>query len=201
MSQQPLTGVPRQIEAGNYVAFTLTPPDYPASTWAGSFVLSTGTLLPVATAATPQGDSFLVTLTSSVTAQLAAATWEWAFYATQSSQRYTACNGVMTVLPNLSVQSAPSTAQALLTLLETAITKLAANPNQSVNFNGQSFTKRDMKSLLEQRVQLQAEVYRQQAALARQRGGRDPNRIAIEFLPQTDSHLRYDQGFPYDLGR
>lgn len=199
MSQTPLTGVPRRIEAGNSVAFTETLMNYPASAWGMSFVLSMGTLAPVVTAATVQGDTFLVTLSTSATAALAAGEWEWAQYVTQTGIRLTAKTGTIQVLPNLAVQAPPSIAQSLLTLLETTITKLAANPNQSVNFNGQSFTKRDMKSLLEQRVQLQAEVLRQQAALQAQRDGIDPNRIAIEFAYQNDSHLRYRQGYPYDL--
>lgn len=196
MAVAPIIGIPCKIEAGDAVSFLLSYTSYPASTFAGSFVLSMGTIAPVITAATASGDNFLVTLSSTATAPIVPGNYEWAFYVTQSGNRYTAQNGVISVLPNLAVAASPSTAQNMLTALNAAITALASSKNQSVSFNGQSFTKRDMKSLLEQRVLLQAEVMREQAALARQRGGPDPGRIAIEFVPQENQNFLFYPG-PY----
>lgn len=194
----PVSGVPLTIEAGNFVSFTETLTAYPASLWTMAFVLSSGSLAPISTAATANGDDFLVTLSGTVTNSLAQGRWEWAEYVTASTERTTARNGVLTVLPNLATQATPSAAQAMLTALETAITSLASSKFQSVNFNGQSYSRRDMKSLLDQRVLLQAEVIREQNRLAVARGARDPYRIGIEFVPQDNGEgLRFGQGWPY----
>lgn len=57
-----------------------------------------------------------------------------------------------------------TSAQDILDALEATILKLASGANQTVNFNGQSFTQKDMKSLTEQRTYWKAQVLREQAA-------------------------------------
>lgn len=71
-----------------------------------------------------------------------------------------------------------TSAQDILDALEATILKLASGANQTVNFNGQSFTQKDMKSLTEQRTYWKAEVLRLQAASAD-----PPQRFQIAFVP------------------
>jgi hypothetical protein len=188
MAIAPTVGVPSVVEAGNYVSFTEEFPEYPVATWGSIFVISTATV-PFVTTATISGASFLYTLAT--TPELPVGNADWAIYATKDGRRVTVKNGTLTVLPNLATPATASAAQAMLTALEATITSLAGSKNQSVTFNGQSFTKREMGSLLTQRVQLQAEVIRERAALARARGGLDPGRIAIEFAPPNGGNVSF----------
>lgn len=66
-----------------------------------------------------------------------------------------------------------TSAQDILDALEATILKLAGGSNQTVSFNGQSFTKKDLKSLTEQRTYWKAEVLRGQAV---------PTRFQIGFV-------------------
>lgn len=86
-------------------------------------------------------------------------------------------SGDVTVRPNLADTQTTSAAATMLANLNTAITTLTTTTNQSVSFNGQSYTKASIGQLYEQRVRLQAEVRREQAALAElgSDGARDGN--------------------------
>lgn len=57
-----------------------------------------------------------------------------------------------------------TSAQDILDAIEATILKLASGANQTVNFNGQSFTQKDMNSLSQQRTYWKAQVLREQAA-------------------------------------
>lgn len=70
-------------------------------------------------------------------------------------------------------------AENILSALEDTILKLSSGTNQSVNFNGQSFTKKDLKSLTEMRAYWKAEVLREQS-LNSDTANRD-GRIRIAF--------------------
>lgn len=79
-------------------------------------------------------------------------------------------------------------AQDILTALEATILKLASGTNQSVNLNGQSFTKKDLKSLTEMRAYWKAEVLREEAALLD--SGNKDGRIRIAFVGNNQPFSR-----------
>jgi hypothetical protein len=72
-----------------------------------------------------------------------------------------------------------TSAQDILDALEATILKLASGANQTVNFNGQSFTQKDMKSLTEQRTYWKAQLLREQAATSTA----PQQRFQIGFVP------------------
>lgn len=57
------------------------------------------------------------------------------------------------------------TAQTILEQLEDAISKLSTGTNATVNFNGQSFTKKNIDELIKARTYWKAEVLRSQPRL------------------------------------
>lgn len=175
-----VAGLPDKIEAGNTYNVTESFSAYPTSAWTMQLVLSlNGKAKSVKT--TVSGTSFAFTLPT----DLAPGLYDYAEYVTETAtgQRATAKQGVIEVLPNLGASAGKSTAQTILENIESAIQKLSAGTNVSVNFNGQSFTKKDMKALTEQRTYWKAEVLRERSSNdAARRGCRSgEGRAGIRF--------------------
>ena len=83
-----------------------------------------------------------------------------AFYVTEtaSGERTTAKTGTVTVTPNLSVALEASKAAQMLEAIDDAIVTLSAGTNQTVSFNNQSFTKKNLSELVKFRDRIRAEV-------------------------------------------
>ena len=182
-----LTAIPAQIEAGDTVLFTESFADFAPGTYTLSLVLNNGASTPTTIAATTSGTGFLFTLTAAVTAALTAGAYSFAMYATAGAARYTAKTGALTVLPNLSATAPPSFARAQVTLLQTALAELNSTGRQTVNFNGQSFTRANVADYQKQLVYWQAAVIREQAAANALRDVSTGNRIPLVFLGSTSS--------------
>lgn len=182
----PTTGVPLQIECGGTSAFLLSYPDYAPGTYTLTFVLSLGTAAPVSTTATTSGTSFLVTLTATATAAIAAGVYQYAAYVTAGSTRYTAETGRITLLPNLAATQMPSDAQAMVTLLTAVMKLFAATDKFIVDFNGQKFQRANMADYQKQFVFWKAALLSEQSALAAQRGEGTGGRIVAKFVPVSD---------------
>lgn len=185
------TGVPVKIEAGNTVKFTETLTDYPGSAWTMQFVLSQSGSTPLVVDAVSSGDIFTITLTGDQTKNLKTGQWDWAQYVTSQDERTTAKTGVLNVLPNLAAPIQPSVAAQMLNAINAAILKLSSGTDSKVNFNGQQFEKKDLKSLLESRVQIQAEVAREQQKEDALRGRGTSGRIPIAFTSPYDTYPPY----------
>ncbi len=183
-----LSGPPDQVEAGNYVAFTDSFTDFPVTGWTMEFVLRGPDGASQSIAATISSSLFQVALPTN----LAPGVYEYAEYVTETatSQRTTARTGTLEVLPDLTQAAVLSTAAITLALIEAAIQRLSGSDNISVSFNGQSFTKRDLKNLTDQRTYWKAEVLREQARAdgARQCPRVDTGRGGISFA-RTSSWL------------
>ncbi len=181
MGIQTLNGIPNTFTAGDTTIFTECFADFPATTWALKLYLSINGAASYNLAATTSGTSFLFTIPASAT--LVPGEYRYSQLATSGSQAKTAKDGVVFVLPNYATGQTQTTAQAMLAALETAITALSSRQFKSTSFNGQSQTTADLPALFDKRVQLQAEVLREQAKIDRLRGGPDPSRIKTQFAP------------------
>jgi hypothetical protein len=175
-------GVPLTIESGNEYHFTVNYPDFPVGTWTAAFVIVLSTGTPSSTAATTSGSDFLVTLTSAVTAALAPGDYTFAVYVTSSSQRTTAETGKISILPNLAVARTATFAESQVALLKTVMASFAATDKQTVNFNGQSFTRYAIADYQKQLVYFQAAVIREQQTQAALRGEVSGGRVALDFI-------------------
>ena len=102
---------------------------------------------------------------------------------TATSEVVTGETGIVDVLPNLASNQTASTAQALLTLLESQITTLltASDVYTTVSFNGQSYTKAGLGTLIAQRDRLRAEVIAEKRAAANAAGYNDGTNLQYRF--------------------
>lgn len=184
MSLATLTGLPRQLAAGDTTLWTENFTDYPVGTWTAKFVLNMGSAQPITLDATTSGSDFLFTLPRLTSAGIPPGDYEFAIYVTDGTQRTTAKTGTVSVLPDLAQGIAPTFAEKQVTNLEGAIATLNASTSQSVSFNGQSFTRQNLADYQKQLTYWQARVIAEQAKLAAQRGAGDPGRIQTQFYPQ-----------------
>lgn len=185
MSLTVATEIPASIERGSAYSFKLAFTDYPTSAWTAALVLGRNGSAPLSFAATISAGMFLWTLTNANTLTITPGWWDFAIHVSDATYRVAAQSGRIPVLNNLAVAQTASVAQTMLTALEAAITTLSANVNSSVSFNGQSFTKADIASLMAKRVQLQAEVIREQQTLDALRGTANSSFISVGFGEMT----------------
>ena len=105
--------------------------------------------------------------------------------------RYTAKQGTINVLANLTATATPSFAQAQVTRLQTILAEFSATTKQSVSFNGQSFSRAAIKDYQEQLSFWQATVIRETAADNAARGSTTSNRITLSFVPANNLDPTY----------
>ncbi len=189
MACSPSDCVPRVIDAGTTVAFHVSDACHSSALWTAAIVFNNGVAAATSVNMTANADGvrFDCTISATVSATLAlgptTAIPIFTKIADSSVKEYGRAQ-LTTVYPAITATATPSTAQALLTALNAAILKLSSAVNQSVSFNGQSYTKGDLQKLLEQRVRLQAEVLAEQRAAAAARGARvDSGRVHVRFDP------------------
>lgn len=182
MSVATLSEIPDSFEAGSTVIFTDSFSDYPVSTWTATLCLVKGADSPITVTATTSGQFFLFTLSAALTATIPPGYYEYVIYVTSSGQRTTARTGQITVLQDMSVARAKTSAETMLEGINDAITKLASKVNSTVSFNGQTFTHNDLASLIRSRTYFQAEVIREQRQAAALRGAGDQSRIGVQFV-------------------
>lgn len=181
--------MPATFDAGTTVQINQTFANYPSSTWAAVLYLSanTGTVAPVAITGTAgTNNSFNFVISNTVSASLTPGQTRWTILFTNAGvTEVPGCEGqgVVNVTPNFAVAQTPSTAQTMVTLLQTVLQTFATTTLKSTNFQGQEFTRADIKDYQQQLVYWQAQLIAEQAAIDRSRGGRDPGRVHISFDP------------------
>ena len=179
------SGVPCKIQSGDTIIFEITNADYSPSTHSAIIYFSRNGSAVLNVSGTESGSAYTFTLTAAQTAALAPGTHQWLirYTVTADSTVETGESGIVAVLPNLAASQTASTAQALLTLLEAQLTTLMTSGDTytSVSFNGQSYTKRDLTTLIPMRDNLRAEVIREKRAAALAAGRNDGRNFAIRF--------------------
>lgn len=177
--------VPKSIAAGTTLLFTETLSGYPASLWTLAFILNLDGAFIANIAGTPSGNDFIVTSPIATTAAWKPGQYNFAERVTEiadATNVIQVCTGQIAVTPNFSVTATPTPSQVQLTAIEAAILILIANPNSSVNFNGQSMTQQNLKEMFDIRDRLKARVDAElNAAGLSTRGG--AKRIVTRFEP------------------
>lgn len=181
-----LTAIPTEIVSGTTVVWTETQTDYPQPdyTIAYKFLALDTPVDGVETfsvSGSGSGSAWTFTITSAAAPKPGRYLWQEIVTRASPAAVAVIASGQLTVQPNFTAAPTTSAAATMLAALETAITTLSAGTNQSVSFNGQSFTKKDMRSLLDERTRLQAEVKREQEALAALSGRMNDRSIRTIF--------------------
>jgi hypothetical protein len=183
MAVETQRGIPSVIQSGDTVNFAWNSSLYPPSAWSATIYLSRNGAMALSKAATEDGQDYEFTFTAIETAALVAGQYSYIvrYTETATSETETGERGQMLVTPNLAASQTASIAQQMLTALETAILALNTTANQSVSFNGQSFTKTDLGTLYRQRTLLQAEVAREKDALSAMLGENTGHNYQVRF--------------------
>lgn len=205
MSIPTLSCVPAQFSVGDTVLFTERFASYPVADWTAALWLSLNGGTPTSIAATTSGSNFLFTLTSAITTALVTGNYEYSIVVSSISptgQKATPKAGTIYALPNYAVAQTPSAGALMLVALNEAIARLLQSGEfSSTNFNGQQFAYADLNKLRDWRVQLQAEVLREQQEINRRRGGHDPGRILTRFAPSgCGAPFNWPMGWPFGAG-
>lgn len=157
-----LNRFPAVIECGDTAKITLGFGDFPANSSSAVLILNQRGASPLSVAGTPNGNSFDFVIPAAITDALAPGIYDYAirctYTATGDSQIPRNGSGTVQLLPNLANTVAKSTAQQQLDAANSAFSTLIANPQLSVNFNGQSFTKESQSNLISIIARLEAKV-------------------------------------------
>ncbi len=185
-----LTGIPSQFTQGEVISWTDVFADYSASLYSLAYKFGGQTPL-------DGWQSFAIAATGSDTTYTSATpasvkpgnySWEQQLTKTVGSIMRVMARGMITVLPNYATAQTTTPAAAMVTALQSALSAFAATSQQSVSFNGQSFSRANITDYQRQLVYFQAAVIKEQNLL-RALGGdcaAQLNRIGVEFQPASD---------------
>lgn len=165
MAVETLSGVPCYFESGNTVIFEEVFSDFPASSWAATLCLWLNGVAASPVTAAEDGDTFIFTLSATVTAALTPGNYDYAIYVSSGSERTTAKRGRVKVQPNLATSQTPSFNRTQRDALRTVVATFNSTDKQSVSFNGQSFTRAGLDQYQSQLTIYEARVLREEELL------------------------------------
>jgi hypothetical protein len=177
--------VPKQIAAGATLLFTETINGYPATLYTLAFILNLDGALVATIAGSASGNDFIITAPATTTAAWKPGRYNFAEMLTEIADTTNVnigCSGQLSVTPNFSVNATPTDLQNQLAAIEATISKVISSPNASVNFNGQSYSKFNLKELFDIRDRLQARVDAELRSLGLSTKG-GAKRLVTQFTP------------------
>lgn len=169
MAVETLTEFPSSLVAGDTLRVSHADSRYPSSTWSLMVSFQGATVTKTVAAIAAASDAFTILLTAANSALLVPPglfSVSLIYTETATSERTTDEDKYfVTVFANPASQPEKSIARQTLEAMEAAMLVLAAGANATVNFNGQSFTKRNLaefqKAIEHQRAVVFAEERRQ----------------------------------------
>lgn len=180
-----LTAIPSSITAGEAVSWEETLSDYPGASYAVAYKFA---------GQTPQDGfvQFSITGTESETAKYTFTTatdlkpgsynWEKQVTKAAGSVMRVIERGQLVVAANLATAPTTTTAATMVAAIKTALATLATSTTQSVNFNGQEFTRRDQSKLQLQLVYWESRVLFEQQRIAALSGTTTSRSIGVRFV-------------------
>lgn len=151
MSIQALGQFPANFVAGDQVIVNgIGSVDYPPSAWNMSAVFNGRDGTSVTVGASPDADGITFDLTVDQRAKLSSGRYSLFYVFTSKAdpkQRASLFQGDVFVLDDPATSQSQSVARQTLDAMQNALLKLSNGTNTSVNFNGQTFTKRNLKDL------------------------------------------------------
>lgn len=158
-----LTTFPNSFISGDALRVKIADSRYPSSLWTLKVWFQSPTATQDFTAPAGAGGAYDLFITPAQSAALAAGKYlvglVYTEIASPNDRRTSDCEFPITVLANPAVARAKTNTRLILEAMEAAMLKLAAGSNATVNFNGQSFTKRNL-------AELQNAIDRQRAIVA-----------------------------------
>lgn len=180
MPVETLSTFPDYFIAGDTVRVTLSDGDYPSSDWTLT-VYFRGAVLKNYAAEEGDNNAFDLVITASQTAELTPGSYQVTFAYQSDDERKTEVFGNVEVLPNPTAATVKSIARQTLEAARAAMLVLVSGPNQTVSFNGQSFTRMNMKDLQDIIDRLQGVVDAEDSAIDLASGRRRYAGIGVRF--------------------
>lgn len=182
MAVETLTEFPAAIVAGNTVRVSISDGDYPSSGWGLAVVLN-GPALKSVTAQAGSNNSFDLLITAAASALISPGEYSVTFVYTETSstERVSVDMGTVQVVSDPAGALALTADQTILAAMKVALAALSSGQHQTVNFNGQSFTKRNIGELLDAIGRQQQVVDREQAKIDRALGRSNSRNIYTVF--------------------
>jgi hypothetical protein len=174
---------PRFFVQGDSISFDVAMSGYSPVDWDLKFVVLADT--PVAFDALEVGETFRVELTpaQSLTIPAGRVGFCYVFINTATNKRDTYGPWPVVVQPNPLLPRVPSWAQVQLTSVNAAIAKLLTGANKQVSVDGQTYTKRDLKELMDMRHHLEFLVTNELRVLGLIAPTSGNRKIVTRFVP------------------
>lgn len=189
-----LSGLPCALTAGEAVTWTETPTDYPPADYKLTYEFAGQTpqdgYQQFSIDGSESGPTY--TFVVPITIKPGIYNWQKKVQRTSDNRKSYIGRGQLTVRANLAIAATVTAAAAQLAALNAALATLAID--RSVSFNGQSFSREDIKQLQDQRTRLQAEVDRENQQILALSGESRNGRVAIRFVPSQG--WDYRGGYP-----
>lgn len=182
MAVEALTQFPRSFISGDTVRVTISDGDYPSSLWS-LVVYLIGTAVDDFTASQISGDQFELVIPANDSDDILPGTKRVVFTYTEtsSSEKQSVEMGKTYVYADPSESPTATQAQTTLAAMKTALASLAAGTTSTVNFNGQSFTRKNLKDL-QDAIDRQQQIVDRELAEADLIAGKQRSRgIGIRF--------------------
>jgi len=151
---------PQSFTAGDGTTITIFDGGFlPSDGYTAKLILSMNGKVKLSVDGSDGADNkFTFTLTSEATADLEPGEYTYTFTFLKNSVRTSLEPLILYVNPNPETSLSDTVHQQQLAAVEQAILKVSAGDNVSVTFNGQSYTKRNLKDLMDFRDRLQVLV-------------------------------------------
>ncbi len=143
--------IPTKITSGLSVNFTLSYPDYPASSWVATIYLRSASGK-ADIVGTPEGDAFRFSVPASETANWSAEEYSVALRVTDGTDVHQPLTSRLTVLPDLAaldVHDPRSEAEKALAAIQATLTNRATSDQLKLSFGGRSLEKTPLSELLQ----------------------------------------------------
>lgn len=182
MAVAALTCFPSSIVAGNTLRVSLSGGDYPSSDWA-LLVVFNGAVVKRFAADSVADDAYELVITASETAKLIAGTYTLTFIYTNNddNERASVSPGSVQVLSDPTSASPKSAARIALEALELALPIVASGTEQTVSFNGQSVTFRNIREIQDAIAMQKSVIAREESAADLLGGNRRSRSIYTSF--------------------
>jgi len=174
--------IPKQITAGDSLAFVITLDDYPASdSWVLSYVLL-NSAAKITLTSSADGDNHSVDIAATTTAAYTVGKYKYTALVTDGTDRFTVASGDIEVLSDPGVVATldgRTFAEICLDNIETVLQGKATADNLAYSIAGRSLSKYSWEELLVARNSLRSEV----ATESRKANGKSSgNRILTRFV-------------------
>lgn len=184
MAVEALANFPRAFVAGDTLRVSITDGDYPSPGWTLKVLFRSPSGAVFSYDATDDGAAgFTFVIPAVDTAQLSAGEYAVTYVWTEAAtgERISETIGATAVLPDPTAVAPKSVARQTLEAMEAALQSLASGANLTVSFNGQSFTRRNLKDFQDAIDRQRSIVRDEEKLLGLASGLKQPTGIGIRF--------------------